>query len=145
MANTPAGVQDCVAWLVQKRRRVRSVEDRALEDEKLTYILEAARMIPTGANRQAFQLIVVQTKGRGGKMKRLYGQDWFAGAPIVICACAAPSYGLNVGIVVDRMILAATEQDLGARWIGAFDWDAARELLGVPEELAPIVLIRGMT
>jgi len=81
VANTPAGVQDCVAWLVQKRRRVRSVEDRALEDEKLTYILEAARMTPTGSNRQAFQLIVVHLEGRKAEMKHLCGQGWFVDHP----------------------------------------------------------------
>ncbi len=127
--------------LVQKRYSVRAYQDRAVEDEKLAYILEAARMAPTGSNRQAFQLIVVHTEGREAEMKRLYGQDWFAGAPIVICACASPNYGLNVGIVVDHMILAATEQGLGTCWIGAFDRDAAREILGVPEDQAPIIMM----
>ena len=127
--------------LVQKRYSVRAYQDRAVEDEKLAYILEAARMAPTGSNRQAFQLIVVHTEGREVEMKRLYGQDWFAGAPIVICACADPSYGLNVGIVQDHMILAATEQGLGTCWIGAFDRDAAREILGVPEDQAPIIMM----
>ena len=127
--------------LVQKRYSVRAYEDRAVEEEKLAYILEAARMAPTGGNRQAFQLIVVHTEGREAEMKRLYGKDWFGDAPIVVCACAAASYGLNVGIVVDHMILAATEQGLGTCWIGAFDRDAAREILGVPEDQAPIIMM----
>jgi nitroreductase len=46
-----------------------------------------------------------------------------------------------VGIVVDHMILAATEQGLGTCWIGAFDRDAAREILGVPEDKAPIIMM----
>ncbi|MCJ7551848.1 MAG: nitroreductase family protein [Anaerolineae bacterium] len=127
--------------LVQKRYSVRAYEDRAVEDEKLAYILEAARMAPTGSNRQAFQLIVVHTKGREAEVKRLYGQAWFTDAPVVICVCADPNYGLNVGIVQDHMILAATEQGLGTCWIGAFDRDAAREILGVPAEFAPIIMM----
>ena len=127
--------------LVQKRYSVRAYQDRAVEDEKLAYILEAARMAPTGSNRQAFQLVVAHTKGRDAEMRRLYGQEWFAGAPIVMCVCADANYGLNVGIVQDHMVLAATEQGLGTCWIGAFDRDVAREIFGIPAELSPIIMM----
>jgi nitroreductase len=60
-------------------------------------------------------------------------------APIVIVACAAPDYKLNVGIVMDHLILAATELGLGTCWIGAFNRDAAREILGLPDDVDPII------
>jgi len=134
--------------LAKKRYSIRAYKSTPVEDEKLKYILEAARMAPTGSNQQAFQLIVVHTKGREEELGRIYGKDWFVQAPIIICACAttSPSQSYNEGrsyrnvaIVMDHLILAATNLGLGTCWIGAFDPKAARDILGLPEEVKPIV------
>jgi nitroreductase len=126
--------------VIQKRYSVRGYKPDPVEDKTLHQVLEAARLAPTGSNRQAFQLVVVHTKGREEEMKRIYRGDWFAQAPIVICACAAPDYKLNVGIVMDHLILAATDLGLGTCWIGAFDRDAVRDVLGLPEDVYPIIM-----
>jgi len=134
--------------LAKKRYSVRAYKSTPVEDEKLKYILEAARMAPTGSNQQAFQLIVVHTKGREEELRRIYDKDWFVQAPIIICACATTSPGQaydegrsyrNVAIVMDHLILAATNLGLGTCWIGAFDPKAARDILGLLEEVKPIV------
>jgi len=134
--------------LAKKRYSVRAYKSIPVEDEKLKYILEAARMAPTGSNQQAFQLIVVHTKGREEELRRIYDKDWFVQAPIIICACATTNPGQsydegrsyrNVAIVMDHLILAATNLGLGTCWIGAFDPKAARDILGLPEEVKPIV------
>jgi len=134
--------------LAKKRYSVRAYKSTLVEDEKLKYILEAARMAPTGSNQQAFQLIVVHTKGREEELRRIYDKDWFVQAPIIICACATTSPGQsydegrsyrNVAIVMDHLILAATNLGLGTCWIGAFNPKAARDILGLPEEVKPIV------
>jgi nitroreductase len=39
---------------------------------------------------------------------------------------------------MDHLILAATERGLGTCWIGAFNPDAAREILGLPGGVEPI-------
>ena len=125
--------------LVRTRYSVRAYKPDPVEDEKLQQVLEAARLAPTGANRQGFQLVVVHTKGREEEMKRIYPRDWFSQAPVVICAVAPADYKLNVGIVMDHLILAATALGLGTCWIGAFDRDATREILGIPEGMEPII------
>ena len=134
--------------LTKKRYSVRAYKSTPVEDEKLKHILEAARMAPTGSNQQSFQLIVVHTKGREEELRPIYDKDWFVQAPIIICACATTSQGQsydegrsyrNVGIVMDHLILAATNLGLGTCWIGAFNPDAARNILELPEEVKPIV------
>jgi len=134
--------------LAKKRYSVRAYKSTPVEDEKLKYILEAARMAPTGTNRQSFQLIVIHTAGREKELRPIYDKDWFVQAPIVICACATTIQGQpyteggsyrNVAIVMDHLILAATDLGLGTCWIGAFNPDAAREILGPPKEVKPIV------
>jgi nitroreductase len=125
--------------LIEKRYSVRAYEKRPVEDEKLQLVLNAARMAPTGSNRQAFQLLVIHTTGREDEMRRIYNKDWFVDAPIVIVACGAPGYQLDIGIVMDHLILAATALGLGTCWIGSLNRDAVREILGVPEDIEPII------
>ncbi len=49
------------------------------------------------------------------------------------------SYALvDAAIAMDHLILAAAEQGLGTCWIGAFDPEAAREVLGLPEGILPV-------
>jgi len=134
--------------LVTKRNSVRGYKTIPIEDEKLRQVLEAARMAPTGANRQAFQLIVAHTKGREAELRKIYDKDWFVQAPVIICACATVEPGqpyreggssLNIGIVMDHLILAATSLGLGTCWIGAFNREEAVRILGLPEEAKPVI------
>ena len=116
--------------VIQKRYSVRGYKPDPVEEEKLLAVLEAARQAPTAGNRQRFQLIVIHTKGREEELGRIYGAEWFVQAPIVICACRYPMdperkrkdyTDVDIGIVVDHLILKAAELGLGTCWIGAFD------------------------
>jgi nitroreductase len=135
--------------LVEKRYSVRAYKPDPVEEGKLHRVLEAARLAPTAANRQAFELIVIHTAERGSELERIYGREWFVQAPLVICACGMPGENwvrrdgknyndVDVAIVMDHLILAAANLGLGTCWIGAFDPDAAREVLGLPEGVEPV-------
>jgi len=135
--------------LISKRHSVRSYKDVGVEEEKLEKILEAARLAPTAANRQAFKIIVLNTRGREDELRRVYGRDWFYKAPLVLCVCSIPerswvrSDGKNysdvdAAIVMDHIILAATELGLGTCWIGAFNVEAARQVLALDTSLEPV-------
>ena len=136
--------------LIEKRYSVRAYKPDPVPGESLEQVLDAARLAPTAANRQPFQLIVIHTAGREAELKRIYGRDWFVQAPVVICACGVPAQGwtrredgknytdVDVAIVMDHLILAAADLGLGTCWIGAFDPDAAREVLGLPGGVEPI-------
>jgi nitroreductase len=137
--------------LIQKRYSVRAYRKKPVEEEKLRKILDAARLAPTAANRQPFQLIVVKTEGRETELKRIYGRDWFSQAPLIICACALPSQGwtradgknfseVDTTIAMDHLILAAAAQGLGTCWIAAFDPKAAREIFNLPADVEPVAL-----
>lgn len=135
--------------LIAQRYSVRAYKSDPVPDADLAQILEAARLAPTAANRQPFQLIVIHTAGREEELKRIYGRDWFVQPPLVVCICSLPAKAwvrrddknyadVDVAIVMDHLILAATEQGLGTCWIGAFDPDAARQVLGLPAEVEPV-------
>ncbi|MCJ7626695.1 MAG: nitroreductase family protein [Anaerolineaceae bacterium] len=137
--------------LINERYSVRGYKSTMVEDEKLQQILEAARMAPTAANRQPFVLYVIKTEGKESDLRRIYAADWFIQAPYIICACAIPSQAwvrasdnknyvfVDVAIMFDHLVLAAHDLGLGTCWIAAFDPQAAREILGLPEEHIPVV------
>jgi nitroreductase len=138
--------------LILQRYSVRAYRPDPVENDKLEVVLEAARIAPTAANRQPFQLIVIHTKGRETELRRMYHREWFVQAPIIICAVGLPLQGwvrgadgknyteVDVAIALDHLILAAANQGLGTCWIAAFNPEAVRQALSLPEEVEPIAL-----
>ena len=135
--------------LVQKRYSVRAYKPDPVQDDELQQVLEAARIAPTAANFQPFRIIVIHTAGRQTELERIYGRKWFTQAPLVLCACGVPEQSwvradgknyadVDVTIAMDHLILAAANLGLGTCWIADFDIAAAREVLGLPDEVEPL-------
>ena len=135
--------------LIRARYSVRAYKPDPVSDDVLAQVLEAARLAPTAANRQPFRLIVIHTAGRREELRRLYHREWFGHAPVVIGICALPGEawvrrdGVNyafvdAAIVMDHLVLAATDAGLGTCWVAAFDPAAAREILGLPQGVEPV-------
>jgi len=137
--------------LISTRYSVRTYKPDPVEEDKLAQVLEAARLAPTASNRQPFKLIVIPTAGREEELLKIYNKKWFVQAPYVICGCGMPAeawvrqgdqqnyFMVDMGIVFDHLILAATELGLGTCWIAAFDPQAAREVLELPPEFVPVL------
>jgi nitroreductase len=135
--------------LVSARYSVRAYDPTPVEDDALTWILEAVRLAPTAANRQAFRVVVIPTKGQENELRRIYDRDWFVQAPLVLVVCTVPSEGwvragdgwsaagVDATIAMTHLILAAAEEGLGTCWIAAFDPGAAREVLDLPDGVVP--------
>jgi len=135
--------------IINRRYSARAYRPDDVEPEKLNVVLEAARLAPTAANRQPFRLIVIHTQGRKEELARIYPATWFTLAPILICICVTPDKAwlrrdlknyadVDAAIVMDHLILAATDQGLGTCWVAAFDPVAAREILKLPVGVEPI-------
>lgn len=135
--------------LAKQRYSCRSYKPDPVSDDKLKQVLEAARLAPTACNIQPFRLIVIHTKGRETELRRIYSSHWFTEAPVVICACGIPSeawirrdgknyWEVDVTIAMDHLILAAASLGLGTCWIGAFNPEAARQVLGLPAGVEPL-------
>ncbi|MCU0612363.1 MAG: nitroreductase family protein, partial [Candidatus Eisenbacteria bacterium] len=137
------------AELIRKRYSVRAYRPLPVEEQKLNAILEAGRLAPTAANRQPFKIIVIKPQGREEQLKRIYDADWFVAAPIILAVIGTPSKNwkrkdgknyndVDTAIVMDHIVLQATDLGLGTCWIGAFDPQAARSVLGLPADVEPI-------
>jgi nitroreductase len=137
--------------LITARYSVRAYRPEPIEDEKLQAVLEAARLAPTAANRQPIQLVVLHTAGRQEEIGKIYPREWFVQAPLVIAVCAVSAQAwvresdrfnarlIDAAIVADHLILAATNLGLGTCWIAAFNVEAARSVLQLPEEVEPVI------
>jgi len=137
--------------LIVRRKSIRKYLDRPVEEEKILKILEALRAAPTADNRQPFVFYVIRDRKTIRGMKAVYDKKWFYTAPVVVCGLVDRSkawtskngknYGdVDVTIAMDHLVLAAANEGLGTCWVAAFEPDACRLLLNIPDHLDPVVL-----
>lgn len=129
--------------LVTSRHSVRSYQSRPVEQDKLDRILEAVRLAPSGSNRQPWRFVVVlDADVRHRLVAACADQQFIARAPVVIAGvgllpdrvmlCDVPGDAVDVAIALEHLALAAAAEGLGTCWIGAFDQDRVRDVLGIP-------------
>lgn len=136
---------------ISKRKSIRKYQDKGIEDYKLDKILESARIAPSAANRQEWKFIVVKNQQTRDKLvEAANGQKFVGQAPVTIVACSTEServmpcgqyaYTVDLSIAVSFMILEATELGLGTCWLGAYNEDAVKEILDIPEEITTVAM-----
>jgi len=149
---------------IQHRRSVRKFLEKPVEDEKLTEILDAARLAPSGNNRQPWYFIVIKDERlRQEVAAATNNQMWIATAPVVIvavadiCARSENYAGMFVDeetcgfdlkrvirdttIAISYILLEVDNQGLGACWCGAFTQEGIRPVLGIPEDKFVLAVI----
>lgn len=136
---------------IDKRFSVRSYQDRPVEDAKLGRVLDAARSAPSARNRQSWKLVVVRDAGVRQALADAAEQPFIGQAPVLLAivgltpeatmSCQVPTDPVDCAIVLDHVTLAAVAEGLGTCWIGHFDQDKCRKVLGVPENARIIELM----
>jgi len=136
--------------LIRTRYSVRAFKSSPVEDDKVQAILDAARLAPTAANRQPFRIYVLNTKTHKDQLLNMYSRDWFVQAPLVIGMVAVPEESwvrrsnnenyavVDATIAFDHLVLQAADLGLGTCWIAAFNPEAARRLLKLPNQWKPV-------
>ncbi len=139
--------------VIRTRRSIRSYKPDPIPEEALNRILEAARIAPSGVNRQPWKLIVVKDEALKRRLvAACHNQEFIAEAPVVIVACGYNihwnrggymgelSMLMDVSIAFTHLILAARAEGLGTCWIGSFDNEEVKKILGVPEDVNVVAL-----
>ena len=108
---------------------------------------------PSAGNLQSWEFIVVRDGGAKGQIAdACHGQDFIADAPVVVIVCANGersgskygSRGERFYSIADACIagaylqLAAADMGLGTVWVGAFNEERIRGILGIPNHITPI-------
>lgn len=145
-------------WEVLKKRHCAREFDskKEVEDEKVEKILEAAKMAPSAGDMRDWHFEVVKDSDKKIKIAQAaLGQMFIAEAPVVIVVCsdlkiAEEHYeerGVNLYSIQDaaaacqNLFLACTALDLSACWVGAFDEREVRNVLEIPENVRPLIIV----
>lgn len=138
--------------IIEKRRSVRVYKDEPIPEESLKRILEAGRLAPSAHNSQEYKFIIIKdTKRKRELAKAASTQRFIAQAPVIIAAVSlnpeyllssgVPSYGLDLGVALDHMTLAAVEEKLGTCWIGSFSQEDVQRILNIPDKCKVAVFL----
>ena len=146
--------------IVSMRRSIRKYEDRPVEEEKITKILEAVRLAPSSSNSQPWHVVVVRNKetiqalSKAAPVGSRFVISWMAEAPLVFVLAVQrklthrvagtfghPNLWLDAGIAGEHLVLAAQALGLGTCWIGWFSEGKVRGLVGLPKTYEVIALI----
>ncbi len=141
--------------LVKKRRSVRKYSAKPVPREVMDRCLEAARLAPSACNSQPWHFIIVDDKKLKDELtdkvfSGVYSMNSFAkNAPVLIVVVTERSnyiarlggyfkgvqYSLiDIGIACEHLILQAEEEGLGTCWLGWFNENAVKKILGLPRE-----------
>jgi len=136
--------------LAKSRYSVRKYEDKAVEAEKLTVILEAGHVAPTATNQQPCIFLVLNNEE---PIKKLYKACNPHGAPLAIVVCAdkksawvrpfdkANMSEIDSTIAADHMMMCAQDLGLSSCWITYFDPKIVRKEFNIPDDIVPINIL----
>ena len=142
--------------VVKARHSIRAYKEQPIGPEGLQQILEAINRAPSAGNLQAYEVyLVCDAKRKTALVEAAYDQEFLAQAPIILVFCAhaarsAGKYGkrgTDLYCVQDATIactfamLAAAALGLSTVWVGAFDEDAARRMIGAPLTHRPVAML----
>lgn len=139
-----------------KRRSVRRFEKKDVDDKLIGLILYAATHAPSSGNTQEWEFIVVKDEDQKKKLAiAALHQDFIAEAPAVIVVCADLEkinlrygkrgenlyFAQDTAAAVQNILLSAHALGLGSCWVGAFDEEHVKDILGLPENSRPLVIL----
>jgi nitroreductase len=142
--------------LIKSRRTIKYFLPKFVSWEKISRVIEAGRHAPSCGNIQNWKFVVILESDLKQQIAQAsYEQYEIIQAGALILICAEPDkgeryYGLrgerlytvqNCAAAIQNMLLEAHSLGLGTRWIGGFDEEAVKSLLGIPEEIRPQAII----
>ncbi len=142
---------------VRHRHSIRKYQpDMPVEAEKLHAILEMACAAPSAGDLQSYRIVVVRDLAERQALVHIaHEQAFIAEAPVCLVFCADPARsatafgerGASLYAVQDATIAAAYAQlaivaaGMGSTWVGYFEEDQVRAVLGLEPGLIPIALM----
>ena len=146
--------------LARTRQSCRSYDpDREIESEKLSAILESARLAPSACNGQPYRITVCKGEAASAVAKAVTGMGmnkFAADAPILLVVSEEPyvptaAFGakvkkndyrsIDIGIVAAHITAEATEQGLGSCILGWLDDEKIRRICSLDQPVRLVITI----
>ena len=129
---------------IRTKRMVRTFQQRPLEPDHLTRIVDAGRHSASSKNQQRWDFVVVEDRARLKALSKCgpyAGHIAGAAAAIALVtpdprgAGASLSVVWDVGMAAENMMLSAWELGVGSCPATVYDQGIARDVLGYPETM----------
>jgi nitroreductase len=144
--------------IIRKRKMVRKYQSKDVPDLLISKLIENASRAPSAGHTQVQEFIVVKDPETRRKLRLAsVNQEQVEDAPVLIVVCSNTSrsvgrygqrgkefYSIIDGAFASMLILlTATNEGLGAGFVGAFDDEKVSEILGLPKDgsVRPIGII----
>jgi nitroreductase len=145
--------------VIRKRKMIRKYDkSRDVSKRLISKLIENASKAPSAGHTQVQEFIVIKDPNTKRKLRRAsVNQEQVEDAPVLIVVCSNTArsvgrYGLRgkeFYSIIDGafasmlILLTATNEGLGAGFVGAFDDDKVSEILGLPSDgsVRPIGII----
>ena len=113
--------------------------------EELTSLVEAARWAPSAGNSQPWEFLLITDEKMVRALKSV-SPGWLKPAPALIVVCINEKRKtdwslMDVGAAMQNILLYAHSRDYVCCPIGSFAVETAKELLGFPQHLDPVLFI----
>jgi len=142
---------------IRSRRSIRKYKDLPVDDERITTLLESARIAPSGSHTQPWHFIVVRSDAMKEQiMKVSHNQKWMLQAPVFIVGIADIRSRLKEGepleidehspepevkpiirdtaIAIEHIVLQAEALGLSTCWVAWFEQKDIRPVLNIPSD-----------
>lgn len=141
---------------IKSRRSIRAYTREGVPEEDVEKLIDAARWAPSAGNIQPWEFIIVRDTAIKRRLSAAaLDQTFIEEAEVVIVVCANEmqsgwGYGSrgvslyclqDTAAAIQNILLAACALGLGTCWVGAFQEEEARAVLGVPRGVRPIAII----
>ena len=141
--------------IIKSRRSIRKFKSEDIPQEIIDDLMGALIWAPSAGNLQSRKFYFIFNKEIKERLvKAASGQNFIAKAPLVIVGCAnddiSRRYGergknlysiCDVSASIQNLMLLAKERGLGTVWVGAFNETEVAEILSLPKNLRPIVIL----
>jgi nitroreductase len=138
---------------IHARRSIRRYTDRAVPEETITLLLQAAMAAPSAGNEQPWQFVVITDRTILDVIPAFHPYAAMlkhASVAILVCGDLAREkhqgyWAQDCSAAAQNLLLAATALGLGAVWTGIYPREdrvaGMRMLLRLPAEVIPLALI----
>ena len=139
------------------RRSIRRYRQARVGDDVLRQLIEFARVAPSGRNAQNLRFCVIRSREMvkavfdltawAGYVTPRRTPVWGKDAPDCFIAVTVdremqnPVSHADAGAAIQNILLGAVSLGLGTCWIGAFDKEKAREVLGLSGNVQVLYLV----
>ena len=137
--------------LARERFSVLEYDRRAVEQEKIDAILQAALAAPTACNNQPQRVLVIQDDEGREKLNRVVPGKYYVPLAFLVCydksECwvrhmdGKSSGDIDASIVTTHMMLEAEDLGLGSIWIMYWDPEKMKSEFELPESIEPVALL----